>query len=289
MDTVKILVPLSGRFDPADPENLDAPALQTALRLARHLDAQLEVLSVIGPVGPEAVGWISWVPDYGMDAILDSIEEQGAARRKRARKTFDAVVGSDPEAGDLKAAFIENMGEIGATIGAAGRLSDLIVVASSQSQWEQPFRPILDAALRQTGRPIFVAPPTAPEKTGRHIAIAWNDTAQSARALAGAMPLLKRAASVTVLTCHEGDEASERADPNKVVTYLGLHGVLAQGRTLDAKHRKAARGIIEASLSEGADLLVLGAVIHSRLQSLVYGSLTEEVLKAPRLSSLLVP
>jgi len=289
MGTKKILVPLSGRFDPADSESLDAPALQTALRLARHLEARVEVLSVIGPVGPQAAGWISWVPDYGMDAILDSIEQQGAVRRKRARKTFDAIVSSDPKVGDLEATFIEKSGEIEATIGAAGRLSDLIVVASSQSRWEQPFRPILDAALRQTGRPIFVAPPTAPEKTGQHIAIAWNDTVQSARALASAMPLLKRAASVTVLTCREGDAASERADPDKVVAYLGLHGVLAQGRILDAEHRQVARDIIEASLSEGADLLVLGSVIHSRVQSLVYGSLTEEVLKAPKLSALLVP
>ena len=289
MDIRKILVPLSGRFDPEDPGSLDAPALEISVRLARHLDARIEVLSVIGPVGPQATAWISWVPDYGMDAVFDSIEKHGAVRRKRAQKTYDTIVGADAKAGDLEATFVENAGEIGVTIGAAGRLSDLIVVASSQSRWEQPFRPILDAALRQTGRPIFVAPPTAPEKTGHHIAIAWNDTAQSARALAGAMPLLKRAASVTVLTCREGDEASEGADPEKVVAYLGLHGVTARGRVLEARHRDVARGIIDASLSEGADLLVLGSVIHSRVQSLVYGSLTEEVLKAPRLSALLVP
>ena len=218
MEIRRILVPLSGRFDPQDPESLDAPALKTSVRLARHLDAGIEVLSVIGPVGPQAAGWISWVPDYGMDAVIDSIEKQGEVRRKRARKTYDAIVAADAKAGELEAKFVESPGEIGSTVGAAGRLSDLIVVASSQSRWDLPFRPILDAALRQTGRPIFVAPPTAPEKTGHHIAIAWNDTAQSARALAGAMPLLKRSASVTVLTCREGDEASEGADPDKVVT-----------------------------------------------------------------------
>ncbi len=289
MEMRKILVPLSGRFDPEDPESLDAPALQTSVHLARHLNARIEVLSVIAHVGPQVAAWFSWVPDYGLDTVLDSIEKQGAVRRKRARKTYDAIVGADAKSGNLEAMFVESPGEIGPTIGAAGRLSDLIVVASSQSRWEQPFRPILDAALRQTGRPIFVAPPTASEKTGQHIAIAWNDTAQSARALSGAMPLLNRAASVTVLTCREGDEASEGADPDKVIAFLGLHGVSARGRILNAKNRDVPRGIIDAGLSEGADLLVLGSVIHSRVQSLVYGSLTEEVLKAPRLSALLVP
>lgn len=289
MDVRKILVPLSGRFDPEDSDSLDAPAIQTALRLARHLGAQLEVMSVTGPVGPQTGGWVSWLPEYGIDAVLASIEKQGAARRKRARKTFDAIIAADTASDALQATFVENAGEISAAVGSAGRLSDLIVVANSESRWEQPFRPILDAALRQTGRPIFVTPPSAPEKTGQHIAIAWNDTPQSARALAGAMPLLKRGASVTVLTCREGDEASERADPDKVVDFLKLHGVMARRHILDARHRDVARGIIDASLSEGADLLVLGSVIHSRVQSLVFGSLTEEVLKAPRLSALLVP
>lgn len=285
----KILVPLSGRFDPADSSSLDAPAIQTALRLAHPLVACVEVMSVTGPVGPQVGGWVSWLPDYGLDAVLASIEQQGAARRKRARKTFDSIIGSDTTSDALKVSFVENSGEISAAVGSAGRLSDLIVVANSISRWEQPFRPILDAALRQTGRPIFVAPPTAPEKTGQHIAIGWNDTPQSARALAGAMPLLTRAATVTVLTCREGDEASKQADPYKVIAFLELHGVMARRRILDAKHGEVARCIIDASLSEGADLLVLGSVIHSRVQSLVFGSLTEQVLKAPRLSALLVP
>lgn len=285
----KILAPLSGRFDIEDPQSLDAPALKTSVQLARHLGACIEVLSVIGPVGPKAAGWMSWVPDYGMDAVLDTIEKQSAARRRRARRTFDAIIDADTKASGLDASFVEDTGEMVAAVGAAGRLSDLIVVASSQSRWEQPFRPILDAALRQTGRPIYIAPSEAPETTAQHIAIAWNDTAQSARALSGAMPLLERAAQVTVLTCREGDEASEGADPGKVVSYLERHGLVASARTLQAKHREVAHEIIDAGLSEGADLLVLGSVIHSRVQSLVYGSLTEEVLKAPRLSALLVP
>ena len=199
------------------------------------------------------------------------------------------LVESRRDAGDCSAAFVERAGDIGAVVGSVGRLSDLIVLASSQSRWEQPFRPILEAALRQTGRPILVTPTDVPEKTAGHIVVAWNDTTEAARALSGAMPLLKKAASVTVLSCHEGGGPTEKADPAQVVDYLALHGVAASPKVIKAKPRNSARNIIDASLELGADLVVLGSVIHSRTHSLVFGSLTEEVLKAPKLSALLVP
>lgn len=284
-----ILVPLSGRLAPDDPESLDSPALRTAARLAQRLDAHAEILSVIGPGSAEAAGWVSWVPNYGVDAVIDAMERQGEVRRQNARKSFEELIKPEVDAGKLRAGFVEKKGEIGATVGAAGRLSDLIVIASSQTRWDLPFRPILDAVLRQMGRPVYVAPPAAPATTAEHIVIAWNDTPEAARALAGAMPFLKQAASVTVLTGRESDEPSAQADPEAVVRYLALHGVDAASRAFDAKHRRVAGEIIDAACAEGADLLVLGLVIHSRAHSLVYGSLTEEVLKAPKLSALLVP
>jgi nucleotide-binding universal stress UspA family protein len=224
-----------------------------------------------------------------MDAVLDAMERQGEVRKRNAQKSFADFVKPDVDAGHLLAAFVEMRGEIGAAIGAAGRLSDLIVVASSQARWEQPFRPVLDAALRQTGRPVFVTPPSAPEKIAEVVAVAWNDTPEAARALAGAVPLLKTAKSVIVLTCQEDDASEKLVGPSAVAEYLGMHGVKATSRIFVAKHRRIAREIIDAACAEGADLLVLGSVIHSRAHSLVFGSLTEEVLKAPRMCALLVP
>ena len=285
----KILVPLSGRYNPDDPQSLDKPALKTAARLVRHLDAQAEVLSVVGPSNTQATGWVSWVPDYGVDAVLDAMERQGEIRRKNIRKSYESLVQPDVDAGQLRASLIEKRGELEATVGAAGRLSDLIVVASSEVEWEQPFRPILDVVLRQTGRPVFVSPLVAPEKTGENVVIAWNDTSEAARALSGAMTFLKRAKSVTVLTGRDGDGPAAHADPEAVAEYLGLHGVTATSRTFVSEHRKVGQEIIDTARGDGADLLVLGSVMHSRAHSLVYGSLTEEVLKAPKLSALLVP
>lgn len=289
MEIRKILVPLSGQYAPEDPASLDAPALQSAVMLARKLNAQVEVLCVIKPAKQEASSWIDWIPDYGLDMVVEGLDRQGAARRGNARKSFATHVAPEIGIDGFQAAFVESEGDIRATVGAAGRFSDLIVVASSQSQWEQPFRPILEAALHESARPIFVSPELAPATVGGHVVIAWNNSPEAARALAGAMPILRIATSVSVLTCKEPDSEEDSAGLEAVIAYLDMHGVKAKGTQILAQNQRPASEIIDAALTLGADLLVLGSVVHSRTQSLIYGSLTEEVLKAPRLSAILVP
>lgn len=290
MEIRKILVPLRGQYAPEDPANLDAPALQSAVMLARKLDAKVEVLCVINPAKQEASGWVDWIPDYGMDMVIEGLDRQGAARRRNARKSFETHLAPEIGIDEFRAAFVESEGDIRETVGAAGRFSDLIVIASSQSRWEQPFRPALDAALHESARPIFVSPEVAPATVGDHVTIAWNNSPEAARALAGAMPMLRIATSVSVLSCREQDSAEDSADLETVIAYLDMHGVKkARGTEIIAQHQRPASEIIDAALAQGSDLLVLGSVVHSRTHSLVYGSLTEEVLKAPRLSALLVP
>lgn len=289
MEIRKILVPLSGQYAPEDPASLDAPALQSAVLLARKLDAEIEVLCVINPARQEANNWINWIPDYGLDMVIEGLNRQGAARRRNARKSFDTHIAPEIGIKGFRAIFVEREGDIRETVGAAGRFSDLIVLASSQSQWEQPFRPVLDAALHESARPIFVSPETAPATVGSHVTIAWNNSPEAARALAGAMPMLHTAASVSVLSCKEQDRGENSADLEAVIAYLDMHGVKAKATEIIAQHQRPAREIIDAALALGSDLLLLGSVVHSRTHSLVYGSLTEEVLKAPRISALLVP
>tara|TARA_R100001377_G_scaffold67347_1_gene42661 strand:+ start:973 stop:1842 length:870 start_codon:yes stop_codon:yes gene_type:complete len=289
LEILKILVPLSGQYAPEDPVSLDAPALQSAVMLAKKLNAEVEVLCVINPARQEADSWIDWIPDYGLDMVIEGLDRQGAVRRRNARKTFETHVAPAIGIDGFQAAFVESEGDIRETVGAAGRFSDLIVVASSQSQWERPFRPILEAALHESARPILVSPEVAPASVGHHVVIAWNNSPEAARALAAAMPILRIASKVSVLSCKEKDDEEDSADLNAVIAYLGMHGVKAKGTQIIAQKQRPASEIIDAALSLEADLLVLGSVIHTRKHSLVYGSLTEEVLKAPRLSALLVP
>jgi nucleotide-binding universal stress UspA family protein len=287
MNIRKICVPMSGRYDTRDPENLDGPALQAALIYAKAFRAEVEVLCVTETVAPELSPWTAWIPNYGVDELFKEIGRLGNMRRDHARKTFDQIMGQDSD--HAPCSFVENAGDVGDTVGDAGRLSDLIVLASSKTRWGMPFRPIMDASLRRTGRPVLVSPQVPLTTPATNITIAWNNSVESARALATALPLLTRnGAETTVITCQEDDNPTDlRCD--ELVAYLQIHDVNAKVRLLQSDKRKAAQTILSAALDQGSDLLVLGTVIHSRAHSFIYGSLTEAALSAPKLPALLVP
>ncbi|HEY9040161.1 MAG TPA: universal stress protein [Roseovarius sp.] len=287
MNIRKICVPMSGRYDTLDPENLDGPALQAALIYAKSFAAQIEVLCVTETVAQAPAPWTAWIPNYGVAELFKEFERLGNVRRDHARKTFDQIVGQD--VGAVPCEFVESAGDIGDTVGDAGRLSDMIVLASSKTRWDMPFRPIMDASLRRTGRPVLVSPKEPLTTAATNITLAWNNSVESARALATALPLLARTGTkTTIIICREdNDQTDFRGDA--LVAYLQLHGVDAQVNQLHSEKRKAAQTILGAAVDQGSDLLVLGTAIHSRAHSLIYGSLTEAALSSPRLPALLVP
>jgi hypothetical protein len=62
----------------------------------------------------------------------------------------------------------------------------------------------IEAGLFEAGRPILIAPPSPPQRIGENILIAWNGSTEQARTTALAMPLLKKASRVVVLTVQGG-------------------------------------------------------------------------------------
>ena len=287
MNIRKICVPLSGRYDTLDPENPDGPALQAALVYAKAFGAEVEVLCETEIPAPEMAQWTAWVPKYGIDELVKEIERLGNIRREQARKTFDQVVGQDSDHAPY--AFIEKAGHIGDMVGDAGRLSYLIILASSKTRWSTPVRPIMEASLRRTGRPVLVSPQVPMTTSATNITLAWNNSVESARALATALPLLAHSGvATTVIACQEDNNPADlRCD--ELIAYLQIHGVKAKVRQLQSDKRKAPQTILDAALDQESDLLVLGTVIHSRASSLIYGSLTEAALSSPQLPALLVP
>lgn len=289
MSIRKILVPLSGRHDPADPQSLDAPALTAGFSLARKFAAEMEVLCVTQPPSTESTIWADWIPDYGIDELLGAIERQSGARHRQARASYDKALEASEDTQRRTSRFVEKVGEIGDTVGSFGRLSDLIVVASTEARWGAPFRPILEAALRRAARPVFVSSPKLTDAACRHVAIAWNDTAEAARAAFGALPFLKLAEQVDILCCEAGDDFLLEDSSIALLAYLKLHGVSAKAHHFSGSAWKEHDAIIAKAIDLKCDLLCLGSVIHARTHSLIYGSLTEAVLKSPRIPALLVP
>ena len=130
--------------------------------------------------------------------------------------------------------------------------------------------------IMQAGRPVLVAGAAALRL--ERVMVAWKDTREARRAIADALPLLKRASQVTVVEV-AGAASIEpaRARLDGVVGWLAAHDVAAQVRVVASTGDDAAQlGAIAAELDAG--LVVAGAYGHSRVREWALGGVSKALL-----------
>ncbi|MEZ6024045.1 MAG: universal stress protein [Hyphomonadaceae bacterium] len=112
------------------------------------------------------------------------------------------------------------------------------------------------------------------------VAVAWDGSAQAARAVRAALPLLRGAPRVLIL--RNVDDESAEAEAGGVADlkrYLALHGVkAAEARELHGE--RVAESLLAAVKAEGCDLLVAGAYGRPRLFEMVLGGTTRALVQA---------
>ena len=157
-----------------------------------------------------------------------------------------------------------------------GRLADLIAVAQPDHSVNLGTN-TLKAALFRSGRPVLMCPKAdaVPKAIGAHISLAWNGSAEAARALDQSLSLLRAADVVTVLS--NGEDSGAGTTVEDLLTYLSQHGVNAALQTF-AKEGHVGEALLEESQKVGADLLVMGAYGDSHERETVFGGNTQTVV-----------
>lgn len=141
----------------------------------------------------------------------------------------------------------------------------------------------IEAALFESGRPILIVPHAAP--AGKRVVVAWDGSAEASRAVASAMPLLRKADEVVILRA--GEEAEPGARRGDLVAYLAWNGIRADEKTLCPDSRSLGPALLAAAGEAKADLLVMGAYAHHRLRRLIFGGMTRYVLAATEIPVLM--
>ncbi|MGN6514676.1 MAG: universal stress protein [Rhizomicrobium sp.] len=156
-----------------------------------------------------------------------------------------------------------------------GRMHDLVVVARERELPEESAE-----ILMRTGRPVLIAPPRPTETIGEFVLLAWNNSAESARALTASMPLLAKAKKILVACVPHAlaDEQATGQSLDEVRSLLALHGLKAESRLLKREQGDEADLLRDAAYGAGCDLIVMGAYGHSRLREYVFGGVTRAIL-----------
>lgn len=265
---------------PVDGSASGRVVLKTALQVAREHDAHVDAVHV-RPDPRVGVPLVGEGMSAGMvEELIDLAEKETAARAREARALFEQIqaehglpLTADPTGPAPSIAYAEVEGREEEEIARRGRVHDLIVLARPQQRPDGDAAVIFNAALFETGRPVLVAP-IHEGIIGRHVAVAWNGSAEAARAVAAAMDFLNRAETVEVVSA-DPDKASD-VRLKDLVDYLGWHGIAVRPHASgEASHA----GEAVAHAVAAADLVVMGAYSHSRLRQLILGGVTRYMLE----------
>lgn len=270
----KLLIPMVGTAD-------EAPALSTALAVAKTVGAHVAALFMaVDPQLKIASG------DYISPAVIDQIakdtEKENEKRRRRTRALFDrltheygAVTDLSPKKNGLSAAYVEVTGSAHSLMEHHGRLCDLIVIERAPKHKHEMALGI-EAALRDSGRPVLVTRRSEPAGFAKCIGLAWNGSLEATRTIGFAMALLEQAEKVVIFTV-EGDT---RYGPpaTELKEYLAWHGVSAVVISLPPPSHGQGDALIAAAKKHGIDLMMLGAYTRGDLRRLVFGGVTGTML-----------
>jgi nucleotide-binding universal stress UspA family protein len=149
---------------------------------------------------------------------------------------------------------------------------------------------IANSVILASGRPVLVVPYIDIKgSVGETVLIALDHSRESARAIADALPLLERARKVIVMAITGASEETlaDRDARAQCLGYLRGHGIDAEARHLDLPNKAIGETLLSLIADCGADLLVMGAYGHARVQERVVGGVTRTMLEAMTVPALM--
>ena len=226
---------------PIEQHDLMNSTLETALLLARKFDSYIEGFAL-----RVAVPAVYAVADGAV--AIPQLEQDIAEHAKQTRSLFETfmqehgVPRGSPTAAP-SSGWLEEAPESDHFVGSHGRLFDVIVLGRPGRDLKGSRMTTLEAALFESGRPVLLAPPSPRPQMSTNVLIAWNCSTEQARATAFAMPLLKRASRVVVLTV-EGGAAVPGPTGQQLCRYLQLSGVPARSLTVSHDGRLTGEAVL---------------------------------------------
>jgi nucleotide-binding universal stress UspA family protein len=277
----RILLPLTGTA-------AGEAALQTALMTARIWHSHVHCIHVrvdardVAPLAGEGLSGAM------IEEMMAATERESGDRADRVRELFDrfvhthdVVLASSAEAAEKADAatmsFASVAGREEDLVAQQSRLYDMAIVPHPDSGEDVSSSDALHAVLFDSGRPVLIAPRQTPEAIGTRVCCAWNGTAESAAAIAAALPWLHRAEAVQIL--HSKDYQRRGPDVSGILSYLRWHSIEATPVEFRPVTREVGAGLLGAARDFGSDLLCMGAYSHSRIRQLILGGVTRHVLE----------
>lgn len=255
------------------------------------LDAQTRAASAYGLALAASTGASATAamliaePNLARYAGLGLPKDVIAAADQRAKDAAAKVLGDFEAAARLagvpaeSVALAASLNPEAELAGLAGHF-DLMVVEQADPDTMAGGNGYAEAVLLGSGRPILMVPYIQRERAvlGK-VLVAWDGGRAAARALGDAMPLLRKAGKVELITVQPAGGTAPDLPGFNIARHLSRHGINVELQKL-VTTMDVANTILSHASDSGADLLVMGGYGHSRLREIVLGGTTRTILKS---------
>jgi len=252
------------------------PRLRAAADLARRFQAHLTGVFLGSDTPPEFVSpdesYLTFTPELMAD-LLKTHAEALERRSEAARQRFEAAAS---EAG-VRTEWRVMTGDGRTQLTAAARRADLLVMPRLAVPCLG--REKVEAAhlALASGGPVLIAPEGdfAPA-VGKRILLAWNGGREASRALRDAWPLIAEAEEFHVVVVSPKGEGGPDAGLQRLLEHHGQSANII----IDPSPDGSAGDVLARQVTAlGADLVVMGLFGRPRLQELVLGGASRDMLQ----------
>lgn len=259
-----------------DTDPLCAVRTQVAISIAKQLDCHLAGVAPTGMVDlPAAAGAAAALTEFAALA-WETLREQAeqavaqfrAACQRSGLKSFEAVT----DVADRAPSLVQH-----------AHCSDLVVLsqADPRAHGHRETQRSVEQVVLYSARPTLIVPYAGHfEHVGQRAMVAWDDSREAARALSDALPLLRNADSVEVVSWNEagaGSDETLKARQQSLRLWLLWHGVSAEVR-IESSDIGIAEALLSRAADAGTDLIVMGAYGHARWSERMLGGATRGLL-----------
>ena len=182
--------------------------------------------------------------------------------------------------------FSQGGADGGASVLDAARLADLVIAGQPNADDPEALvaGQFLENLVLSAGRPVLVVPYAGSFDTvGARVLLAWDASREATRALADAVPFIKRAERTTIVTIGAlgGECPPGRLPGAEIASVVARHGNHVD---VDEIETTAGSSVADVLLSRaadmGADLIVMGCYGHARWRELVIGGASRAILES---------
>jgi nucleotide-binding universal stress UspA family protein len=248
-------------------------AAEFAISLAAAFEAHVTGVSfayepVITPTVMDGLSaaWIDTEREQNRSAAQAAIDRFAAGARNAGVSYVDRLL-----AGTLD--------DAARVLGTFARSFDLAVLGQADPDRGAQDDLMIEAALFNSGRPVVIVPYIHKGALAlSRVLVCWDASRSAARAVADAMPFLRRGQAIEVVVVGaDGDNKPELPGVD-LGEHLARHGLNVEVKRLVAESLAVADVILSHAADCGADFIVMGGYGHSRLREFVLGGVTRTML-----------